>query len=510
MSAQLIIIIVYFILTVVIGVMSGKKTKSAAAFTGVSLSTMVIVCASTGEWLGGTATTGVSEYGFLYGLSGWWYTIANGIGVLVLGLLFAKLFRSLETGTVPGIIEKFFGVKARTVSCIILTFVMLAVGLSQMIAAGKLGESLLGIPFWISAIVFAIIFIVYTLAGGMNAVASTNVMHLFVMYAGVIIAVIVVVSKVGGFATFKENVDVLKAQGSGGSFWNMFSIGGSKVSSWIIASLLGACTAQAGLQPVLSAKNAKQARKACIITAFVAAPFGFFTAFLGMAARVMFETDSTFLASIERTADGIKIAGKSALPELMMNNSVMHPIVGGLVLAAILAAVLSTVSPIILASGTMVTRDVYQRVLHPEASDEQVLKMGRITTAISGVICCVGAIFLWKASAVLELVYAAYSLRGALFIVVLFGIYWKKASGKGAIWAMWLTAVVAVAWVGFKLAVGHYPIVIGNFPISETYAAVVVAAVCTIVFSLICKPSEIEIAEREATKAEVRKAMETA
>ena len=281
----------------------------------------------------------------------------------------------------------------------------------------------------------------------------------------------------------------------------MFSIGGSKVSSWILASLLGACTAQAGLQPVLSAKNAKQARKACIITAFVAAPFGFFTATLGMAARVMYEK-GTLLSGVELSA-----AGKSALPELMMN---MNPIAGGLVLAAILAAVLSTVSPIILASGTMVTRDVYQRVLHPEATDEQVLKMGRITTAISGVICCVGAIFLWKASAVLELVYAAYSLRGALFIVVLFGIYWKKASGKGAIWAMWLTAIVAVGWVAIKLATGSYPIVIGSFAVSETYAAVVVAAVCTIVFSLIFKPSEIEVAEREATKSAVRKAMETA
>ena len=502
MSAQLIIIIVYFALTVVIGVLSGRKTKSAAAFTGVSLSTMAIVCASTGEWLGGTATTGVSEYGFLYGLSGWWYTIANGIGVLFLGLLFAKLFRSLETGTVPGIIEKFFGVKARTVSCIILTIVMLAVGLSQMIAAGKLGESLLGLPFWISAIVFAVIFIVYTLAGGMNAVASTNVMHLFVMYAGVIIAVIVVVSRVGGFEAFGQGVATLQAQGSGGSFWNMFSIGGSKVSSWIIASLLGACTAQAGLQPVLSAKNAKQARKACIITAFVAAPFGFFTAFLGMSARVMYEQ-----GKLLPDAESVAVAAKSALPELMMNQEIMSPIVGGLVLAAILAAVLSTVSPIILAAGTMVTRDVYQRVLHPEATDEQVLKMGRITTAISGVICCVGAIFLWKASAVLELVYAAYSLRGALFIVVLFGIYWKMSSGRGAIWGMICTAIAAVAWVGIKLATGSYPLKFGDFAISETYIAVVVAAVCTVVFSLIFKPTAIEQAEREQTKKSLKEAM---
>ena len=502
MSIQLIIILIYFALTIFIGVRAGKKTKSAAAFTGVALSTMAIVCASTGEWLGGTATTGVSEYGFLYGISGAWYTIANGIGVLFLGLLFAKLFRSLETGTVPGIIEKFFGVNARTVSCIILTIVMLAVGLSQMIAAGKLGQSLLGIPFWVSAIVFAIIFIVYTLAGGMNAVASTNVMHLFVMYGGAIVAVVVAVIGAGGWSTFSSNIGSIQAS-NGGSFWSMGTIGASKISSWIIASLLGACTAQAGLQPVLSSKSASQAKKACIITAFVAAPFGLFTALLGMASRVMYE-NGTILEGME-----VGAAGKSALPEFMMNmdkvvtslSPTLAGILGGLVLASILAAILSTVSPIILAAGTMVTRDVYQRVLHPEASDEDVLKMGRITTAISGVICCVGAIFLWNMSTVLDLVYAAYSLRGAMFIIILLGIYWKKSSQKGAIVAMILTAIVAIGWVAAKMANGgKYLLSIGSFAISETYMAVIVALVGTIVFSLIFKQTKEEIADREATK----------
>ena len=176
-------------------------------------------------------------------------------------------------------------------------------------------------------------------------------------------------------------------------------------------------------------------------------------------------------------------------------------ILGGLVLASILAAILSTVSPIILAAGTMVTRDVYQRVLHPEATDEQVLKMGRITTAISGVICCVGAIALWNMSTVLDLVYAAYSLRGALFIVILLGIYWKKSSQKGAIVAMILTAIVAVGWVAAKMANGSkYLLSIGSFAISETYMAVIVAFVGTIIFSLIFKQTKEEVAEREANK----------
>ena len=489
---QTIIIILYFAVTVLIGVLSSKKSKSSDSFHGAAMGMFAIVAASAGEWLGGTATTGVSEYGFNFGLSGAWYTIANGIGVMFLALCFAKLYRSLNTVTVPGIIERFFGVKARTVSSILLTIVMLAVGLSQMIAAGKLGQSLLGFDFTVTVIVFAIIFIVYTLAGGMNAVASTNKLHLFVMYGGVIVAVIFALTKVGGWGGFMDGIDAVETADPSKNYFNMFSIGGTKVSSWIIAGLLGACTAQAGIQPVLAAKDVPTAKKACIITAFVAAPFGLFTALLGMIAKVMSHN-----GTLTDTLGNVVTDGKMALPTMMMH---LHPIIGGLVLASILAAILSTVSPIILSAGTMVTKDLYQRVLRPNATDAEVLKMSRITTALSGVICAVGAIFLVNASAVLDLVYAAYSLRGAIFIVVLFGIYWRHASQKASCISMICTGVVAVLWVAVKLITGAYPISIGSFAITETYAAVVVAAVCMFIFSKIFKPTVEEIARKKPAK----------
>ena len=489
---QTIIIILYFAVTVAIGLMSSKKSKSSDSFHGAAMGMFAIVAASAGEWLGGTATTGVSEYGFNYGLSGAWYTIANGIGVMFLALLFAKLYRSLNSVTVPGIIERFFGVKARTVSSVLLTIVMLAVGLSQMIAAGKLGQSLLGFDFTITVIVFAIIFIVYTLAGGMNAVASTNKLHLFVMYGGVIVAVIFALTKVGGWGGFMDGIDAVETADPSKNYFNMFSIGGTKVSSWIIAGLLGACTAQAGIQPVLAAKDVPTAKKACIITAFVAAPFGLFTALLGMIAKVMSHN-----GTLTDTLGNVVTDGKMALPTMMMH---LHPIIGGLVLASILAAILSTVSPIILSAGTMVTKDLYQRVIKPNATDAEVLKMSRITTALSGVICAVGAIFLVNASAVLDLVYAAYSLRGAIFIVVLFGIYWRHASQKASCISMICTGVVAVLWVAVKLVTGAYPISIGSFAITETYAAVVVAAVCMLIFSKIFKPTVEEVARKKPAK----------
>ncbi len=471
MNIQLIIIILYFVATVAIAFVAQRKNTGAESFTGAGLGVIMCVAAGTGEWLGGTSTTGVSEYGFDYGISGSWYTLANGIGIIFLALLFAKLYRSMETVTVPGIIGKFLGCNARTVSSVFLTFVMIAVGISQMIAAGSLGVSLLGLDFNLVVVVFAIIFIVYTLAGGMTAVAYTNIMHLCFMYGGVILAIILSLKMIGGFGTLTTTLD--------SSYFNMTSIGMPKVSSWIIASLLGACTAQAGIQPILAAKDMHVAKKAAIITAFVAAPFGLFTAVLGMVAKSM-----SLNGTLTDTAGAVVTSGKLALPTLMMH---LPPVAGGIVLASILAAVLSTVSPLILASGTMMTKDIYQGVLKPNATDAQVLLMSRITTAVSGIICAAVAIVLNKSGVrVLDIVYFAYSMRGALFVVVLLGIYWKKTSEKGAICGMICTAVVGGAWVVFNGVTGHYPIP----GVTETYAAVVVALVTTVVFTLIFPKKE--------------------
>ena len=493
MPIQVVLIGCYFLLTVIIGVWSSKRAKTSDSFHGAQLGIFSIVCASAGEWLGGTATTGVSEYGFVYGLSGAWYTISNGIGVMFLALCFAKLFRSLNTMTVPGIIEKFLGLRARTVSSILLIFVMLAVGLSQMIAAGKLGQSLMGADFTAAVVVFAVIFIVYTLAGGMNAVASTNKMHLFVMYGGILLAIFFALAGVGGWSGFASGIQKLQTARET-NYLSMLSIGLPKVSSWIIAGLLGACAAQAGLQPVLAAKDVPTAKLACIITAFVVAPFGVFTALLGMISKIM-SVNGTLTDAVGHVVTD----GKLALPTLMMH---LPPVVGGFVLASILAAILSTVSPIILAAGTMATKDIYQRVLRPGATDAQVLRMSRVTTALSGVVCAAGAILLVDTSRVLDIVYSAYSLRGALLVVLVLGIYWKRTSEKGACWSMVCTGAAAVFWVVWQMVFGTYPI----FPwLTETYAAVFVAFGTTVLFSYIFPLSDMERFARENIKREIVK-----
>ena len=463
MSIQLLIILVYFALTIFIGFIAKRKSVSASSFHGANLGVLMCVAAGTGEWLGGTSTTGVAEYGFIYGLSGAWYTIANGIGVIVLAIFFAKLYRSLETVTVPGIIEKFIGVDARVVSSVLLTLVMIAVGTSQVIAAGALGVGVLGIPFDVAVIVLGIGFIIYTLAGGMVSVGYTNTMHLFVMYGGVILALVFSIKLIGGSDVLLKSLPQ--------SYFSFSVIGSSKISSWLIASILGACTAQAGIQPILAAKDVHVARKAAFITAFVVAPFGILTSLLGVVSKI--------------ALPGLDNA-KEALPLLMMQ---LDPLVGGIVLAAIFAAILSTVSPIILASGTMITKDIYQRKLHPGASDRQIFKVSRIFTGISGIVCIVLALIFYGETKILDMVYSAYSLRGAIFVVLLFAIYWKRTSAKGATLALLFTGITVIFWVAYKAVFGTFPI---SAAVTETYAAIIAATFSTVLFSLMFKKDSLK------------------
>ncbi len=458
MSTQLSIIILYLAVTIVIGILARKRSSSSKSFHGAGLGVIMCVAISTGEWLGGTSTTGIAEYGYNYGVSGAWFTIANGIGIIVFALFFARLYRSLETLTVPGIIERYINVNARIISSILLTFIMIVVGTAQIIAAGSLGVTVLGMNYITSVLLFGLGFIVYTLAGGMVAIGYTSILHLITMYGGVILTLLLVNNDIGGIGVMKK---VLPAT----PFFHWIGIGKTQVSSWIIASVLGACTAQASIQPILAAKDVNVAQKSSLITAFFVAPFGVLTALLGIAARIKFPNLPD---------------AKLALPTLMMN---LNPLAGGIILASVLAAILSTISPVILGAGTMITKDIYQRILRPKATERQLLIVSKVITGLAGVICIGLAILFYKSTMILDLMYFAYTLRGALFIILFLGIYWRRTSPIGAIGAMIATSLVGFFWVSYKAEFGYFPIH-ANF--TQTYAAIITALFCTIVLSLIC------------------------
>lgn len=450
---QIAIILVYFFVTLAIGVYAKRKSTSVEKYEGVRLGLILCVAIGAGEWMGGTATTGVSEYGYLYGISGAWYTIANGLGICFLALFFARLFRSLNTSTVPEIIGRYLGPRSRIVSSVLLTLILMIVGTSQMISIGTLGESLLGLNSSLSILILGGGILLYTCLGGMHAIGFTNIMHLLIMYGGVLIAVLICRAQSGGIENLRQALPE--------TYFMPLSIGYNRVISWIVASVLGACTAQAGLQPILRSKDEKTAVRSSFLIALIVAPFGILTALLGMYARMWFPDLSS---------------GKLALPTLLLS---LNPWISGLVLAAIVAAVLSTASPIFLSCGTLITRDIYSGVVRdPKAGD--LLKVSRLSTLLAGSCCIFVAILLRRSSTILDIVYFAYSLRGSLFVVLLMGIFWKKMTQRAAIISMLATVIVGFWWVGYKSIFGQYPIP----AITETYAAVITSLVAAVAVTL--------------------------
>jgi SSS family solute:Na+ symporter len=465
MTIQIIVISLYVLATILVGVFSTRRKKqSSSSFNGYGLGVLMCIAVGAGEWLGGTSTTGVAEYGFIYGLSGAWYTIANAIGIIVLALFFAKTFRKKKTITVPGLMDSYIGGKSRLVSSIIQIFILIVVGTSQLIAIGTIGEVIFGLNSTLSIFILGSAVVLYTVFGGMNAVGKTNIMHMLVMYFGVIVAVIVCLSQNGGFSSITSSSNISQ------STFNMGTIGWEKISSWIIASILGGCVAQAGLQPVLAAKDDKTATRASIITALVVAPFGLLTAFLGILAKVKF---------------GGTVSAKLALPTLL---SSLNPFLGGLLLASILAAVLSTASPIFLSCGTIFTRDIVQVYSKDEKMhDKKQLLFSKLSTLIAGVLCIILAAILYNLQKVLDIVYFAYGLRGSMFVVLLLGMYWKKVSPTMACIAMISTVLIGLFWVIWKQITGSYPI---SNHITDTYVSIISALVITLFGSLIINASK--------------------
>lgn len=454
MTVYIIVIAAYIALTAAIGIYSRKKVSTSESYMGSNLGLLLCVFAGAGEWMGGTSTTGVSEYGYLYGLSGAWYTIANGIGILFLAFCFAGLFRSLKKVTVSGIIGTYVGDKARFISSILLIIVMMIVGTSQMIAVGTLGQSLFGWNESVSILLFGILVIVYTFFGGIFSVGYTNILHLFCMYGGMLLALILLMSDIGGISGMQESLP--------SEYWSMGNIGGVKISSWLIASVLGACTAQAGIQPILAAKDEKTAVKSSVLIALIVAPFGILTALLGMIAKIKFPELSS---------------AKLALPSLML--SLPAP-AGAIVMAAMLAAIFSTASPIFLACGTLFANDIFPKIRRTAADDSSVLRNARGFTLFAGAVCILIAAAFYNSAMVLDIVYFAYSIRGSIFVILLLGIYWKKTSQNGVCMGLVLTLIVGCFWVIYKSIYGVYPLIPW---FSETYVSVLTALISTLIFS---------------------------
>ncbi len=486
MNIYLLVIIAYFGFITLISFFTKKvASRSSADYLVAGRNLGMIACAVVvaSEWLGGMSTIGVSEKAFETStMQPILYNISTALGMIIIGFTVARHYRDNNVHTVSEMLENLFGRRARAISAIAFLFAYVVLAFVQLQTASSVISSIFEFSRFESILIAALIITGYTYIGGMHALAITGIMHVIVMFTGMGIATVIGLNEINGFVSLQE---ALVADGAPENLYNPFSGGLGYAWSLILGGVLGGMAGQASIQPIFAARTAATAKKAAIFSSLIIAPFGIMVALLGLMVKTGQLYDITSTGPLFDAAIG-DIDPKLVLPTLMTTPEFIHPVLGGIALAGILAAILSTVGPVNFAVVTIATKDIYHGIINKTAPDKKLISTARKLVLLVNVITIPLAYY--STGAILSMAYISYGIRAIGAIVIVMGIYkrgWISTDG------------VRFAFVGGAIAV-LINIVAGIFEwwkIEDTYVAIGAALIFIIAGNIYSRKKKVKRAE---------------
>ena len=444
---MLVVVLVYLGALVAVGAAKARSVRTQADFSlaGRRLSTFVLVGTLLATWIGTGSIFGLAEEAYVVGLPSLVIPLAEVAGIAVLFAIAGRARRT-EKVTVQDILEERFGPAARILGTLTLAIAYVVIVSYQYRAGAAVLERILpeGIPGGHATAVGAVaLFVVlYTALAGMISVAYTDVANGILMTAGVAIALPILLAKAGGWSEVTAALEP-----SGRALFGHYSFGGLlavTLPSFLL--LLGDANL---LTRFFSARDARTARRAT-----VALLVGVF----------FLETAIMLLA----------IAGRALLPGLQnpahvvleASFRIVHPALGALLVATIVAIVVSTADSYLLAPSSSIARDVYQRFVRPDAPERELVLAGRIFVVILGAVALALAFQSEEFFSVARFAYTIYGV--GVTPVLLAALFVPRASPRGAVAAMGLAVSTAIAWraLGLEGTTGLHPVIPG-FAISS-------------------------------------------
>jgi SSS family solute:Na+ symporter len=410
-SVYLVVIIAYFASVVALTLWTKKAASRSAAeylVAGRNLGLFVCAVVVASEWLGGLSTIGVSEQAFRLGsLEPILYNLATATGMVIIGVTVASHYRRKQVHTVSEMVASLFGPRARHVSAVAFLIAYVTLAYVELQTCASVLSPLFHLSWPAAVILSAALITLYTYMGGMHALAIAAILYLGTRYLGLGTAVLIGLGKVGGFAGLQEK---LIAVGGPANYYNPFAGDLSYALSLLLGGILGGMAAQASIQPIFAAKDARTARRASILAAVFIAPYGLMTALLGLMARTGLFFDPTTI-----------VDPKTVLPRLLTSPAFIPPVLGGVALAAMLAAILSTMGPVNFAIVTIAVKDIYHGLINRTANDAAIIAVARRLVVL--VTLAIIPLAIGIRGAILDSGYVSYAIRAIGAIVILFGIY---------------------------------------------------------------------------------------
>ena len=420
------LVIAYLLVTIAIGLVAAKRVKNTADFAiaGRHLPLVMIVTTTFATWFGSETVLGIPAKFVNSGLNG---VVEDPFGagscLILVGLFFAARLYRMTLLTISDYFRERYGRSVEVICSVIIMVSYLGWVSAQVTALGLvfnvLSDGTISLP--VGMVIGVVSILAYTLFGGMWSVAITDFIQMIILVVGLSILAVFAAGQAGG----ADKVVALAISQDMFKFWpepNMKDILFFFASA--ITIMLGSIPQQDVFQRVMSANSIKAATHGPVIGGICYILFAFVPMFLVVSAMIIMPEQATTLIADDP---------QKVLPTLVMTQ--MPFVMQVLFFGALLSAIKSCASATLLAPSVTFTENIW-RQFHPHQSDQQELRAMRVTVLVFSILV-LGYAIRMQGTSIYEMVSGAYQvpLVGA-FVPLTFGLYWKRATTQGAIFAL--------------------------------------------------------------------------
>lgn len=415
MSIALTIIVLYLILTNFIGIWAARQVKSSPDFLIASgkFGTIFIVALLCGAWEGSGASIGITQKAFDTGLYAGFYSSFFTLGLFIAAFFIVPLARRLGVLTLPELVGKLFGNKGRWVTSVLWLMQDMIVLSMQFLGAAGIFSALFNIPVHWGIVITLLSVIFYMVLGGMISAGWTNLLHMIVMFVTALISIPLALNYKEGMSGAIATLPT--------EYFTVDGIGLGTLSGWFLAISSGPIIHQLTFSVANSAKTDKECRKGFFISALIICFYSLPFAILGVIAK----------AYLPETT------GLLALPSLAME---INPYFGGFLLAGVMAAILSTLAPMLFASPTIFINDIYIPI-RKNVSEKETLLVSRLCALV---ILCLGMLMALLIKSIVHATVFAFTFRLVVLVAVAIPLIFasmKKITIEGGISALVIGAL---------------------------------------------------------------------
>ena len=449
-------IIMFFIFiagTLGITFWAAKKTKSASDFytAGGGITGFQNGLAIAGDYMSAAAFLGVSGLIYMKGYDGVIYAVSFLVGWPIILFFMAEKLRNLGKFTFADIAAYRLGQKEiRTLAAFGSLSVVILYLIAQMVGAGKLIQVLFGMEYEYAVFMVGALMIIYVTFGGMLATTWVQIIKACLLLSGVSFMAVMVLYHFD----FSFEALAAKAVENHKSGEAILSPGGFLTDPISAISLgMALMLGTAGLPHVLmrffTVGNAKEARKSVVYATGFVAYFWVIITIVGFGAIAFLNTaeGAQYFDGAKAYMDGGALFGGSNMASVHLSHMLGGNAFLGFISAVAFATILAVVSGLTLAGASAISHDIYANVINPNASDEQIVRLSKITVILVGIIgVTLGIAF--ESQNIAYMVGLAFGIAASANFPILFlSIYWSKLTTRGAFIGGFMGLITAVALV---------------------------------------------------------------